>query len=158
MVQGFPDGSECKESACIAGDLGSVPGLGRSPGEWHGNPLQYFCLGIPWTRSLVSYSPWSHKVSDITEQLTPQTSLVVQWLRLLASNAGGPGLILGQGTRSHLLQKHPINKFKKERSVIREENLIKTPRMLYACVRFMYNHYITMILFYSECVIVVRFY
>ena len=145
-------------SACNAGDLGSVPGSGRSPGEWHGNPLQYFCLGIPWTRSLVSYSPWSHKVSDITEQLTPQTSLVVQGLRLLASNAGGPGLVLGQGTRSHLLQKHPINKFKKERSVIREENLIKTPRMLYACVRFMYNHYITMILFYSECVIVIRLY
>ena len=36
-----------KESACNAGDLGSVPGSGRSPGEGNGNPLQYFCL--PWT-------------------------------------------------------------------------------------------------------------
>ena len=38
---GFPDGSAGKESACNAGDLGSVPGLGRSPGEWKGYPLQY---------------------------------------------------------------------------------------------------------------------
>ena len=34
-----------KESACSAGDLGSIPGLGRSPGEGNGNPLQYPCLG-----------------------------------------------------------------------------------------------------------------
>ena len=38
---GFPSGSTVKESACNAGDSGSVPGLGRSPGEGHGNPLQY---------------------------------------------------------------------------------------------------------------------
>ena len=36
-------GSNGKESACSAGDLGSIPGLGRSPGEGNGNPLQYFC-------------------------------------------------------------------------------------------------------------------
>ena len=41
---GFPGGSEVKASACNAGDLGSIPGLGRSPGEGHGNPLQYSCL------------------------------------------------------------------------------------------------------------------
>ena len=40
---GFPGGSDGKESACNAGDLGSVPGLGRSPGEENGNPLQYSC-------------------------------------------------------------------------------------------------------------------
>ena len=40
---GFPGGSDGKESACNAGDLGSVPGLGRSPGEGNGYPLQY-CL------------------------------------------------------------------------------------------------------------------
>ena len=39
-----------KESACNAGDLGSVPGLGRSPGEENGNPLQYSCLGNPMDR------------------------------------------------------------------------------------------------------------
>ena len=41
---GFPGGSDCKEFACNAGDPGLVPGLGRSPGRGHGNPLQYSCL------------------------------------------------------------------------------------------------------------------
>ena len=41
---GFPGGSDGKASACNAGDLGSIPGLGRSPGEGNGNPLQYSCL------------------------------------------------------------------------------------------------------------------
>ena len=43
----FPGGSAGKESTCNAGDLGSIPGLGRSPGERKGNPLQYSCLGSP---------------------------------------------------------------------------------------------------------------
>ena len=41
---GFPGGSEVKASACNAGDLGSNPGSGRSPGEGSGNPFQYSCL------------------------------------------------------------------------------------------------------------------
>ena len=41
---GFPVNSVSKESACSAGDPGSIPGLGRSPGEGNGNPLQYPCL------------------------------------------------------------------------------------------------------------------
>ena len=41
---GFPRDSDGKESACNAGDLGSIPGSGRAPGEGHGNPLQYSCL------------------------------------------------------------------------------------------------------------------
>ena len=41
---GFPGGSEVKVSAYNAGDLGSIPGLGRSPGEGNGNALQYSCL------------------------------------------------------------------------------------------------------------------
>ena len=44
---GFPGGSECKESIGNAGDLGSVPGSGRSSGEGNGNPLQYSCLENP---------------------------------------------------------------------------------------------------------------
>ena len=40
----FPGGSDGKESACNAGDLGSIPGSGRSPGEGNGNPLQHSCL------------------------------------------------------------------------------------------------------------------
>ena len=49
-VEGFPGGSDSKESACNAGDLSSIPGLGRSPGEGHGNPLQYSCLENPMDR------------------------------------------------------------------------------------------------------------
>ena len=41
---GFPGGSDGKASACNAGDPGSIPGSGRSPGEGNGNPLQYSCL------------------------------------------------------------------------------------------------------------------
>ena len=43
----FPGGPEVKASACNAGDLGSIPGSGRSPGEGNGNPLQYSCLENP---------------------------------------------------------------------------------------------------------------
>ena len=43
----FPGGSDSKASACSAGDLGSIPGSGRSPGEGNGNPLQYSCLENP---------------------------------------------------------------------------------------------------------------
>ena len=49
-MEGFPGGSDGKESACNAGDPGSVPGLERSPGEGHGNPLQYSCLENPTDR------------------------------------------------------------------------------------------------------------
>ena len=68
---GFPGGTEDKESACSAGDLGSTPGLGRSPGEGKGYPPQYSCLENPHgQRSLVGYSPWTHKESDMTERLS----------------------------------------------------------------------------------------
>ena len=46
----FPGGSVGKESSCSVGDLGSIPGLGRSPGEGNGNPLQYSCLENPKDR------------------------------------------------------------------------------------------------------------
>ena len=45
--EGFPGGSEVKASACKLGDLGSIPGSGRSPGEGSGNPLQYSFLENP---------------------------------------------------------------------------------------------------------------
>ena len=47
---GFLGGTEVKASACNVGDLGSIPGLGRSPGEGNGNPLQYSCLENPTDR------------------------------------------------------------------------------------------------------------
>ena len=63
-----PGGSHDKEFACNAGDLGLNPGLGRSPGGGHGNPLQYYCLENPHgQRSLAGYNPWGCEESDTTE-------------------------------------------------------------------------------------------
>ena len=57
-----------KKSTYYAGDLGSIPGLGRSPGGEHDNPLQYPCLeNLHGQRGLAGYSPWGHKESDTTE-------------------------------------------------------------------------------------------
>ena len=68
---GFPGGSDVKESAYNAGDLSSIAGLGRSPGGRHGNSLQYSCLeNSLGERSLVDYSPWGHKDSDMTERFS----------------------------------------------------------------------------------------
>ena len=59
---GFPGGLDGKTSACNVGDPGSIPGLGRSPGEGNGNPIQYACLENPHgQRSLAGYSPWGCK-------------------------------------------------------------------------------------------------
>ena len=57
----FPGGSEDKASACNTGDPGLIPGLGRSPGEGNGNPLQYSCLKTHGQRSLIGYSSWGPK-------------------------------------------------------------------------------------------------
>ena len=72
----FPSGSDGKESACRAGDLGSIPRLGRFPGGGHGNPLQYSCLENPHgQRSLqTTYSPWGRKELDTTERLSTAQS------------------------------------------------------------------------------------
>ena len=67
MFQDFSGGSVDKESACNAGDPGLIPGWGRSPGEGNDKPLQYSCLEKSHgQRSLVSYSLWGHKESDMT--------------------------------------------------------------------------------------------
>ena len=60
---GFPGDSDNKESACNAGDLGSIPGLGRSPGEGKSYPLQYSGLEN-------SMDVWGRKELDTTEQLS----------------------------------------------------------------------------------------
>ena len=68
---GFFGGSDGKESACNVGDMGSIPGLGRSPGGGNGNRLQYSCLENPHgQRGLVGYSPWGCKELDTTERLS----------------------------------------------------------------------------------------
>ena len=58
---GFPGGSDSKESAYNAGDLGSIPGLGKFPGEGNGNPLQYSCLGNSMVRG--AWGATIHRVS-----------------------------------------------------------------------------------------------
>ena len=68
---GFPGGSDGEEPDCNVGDLGSIPGLGRSPGGGHGNPLQCSCLENPCgQRSLAGCSTWGHKELDMTEPLS----------------------------------------------------------------------------------------
>ena len=88
---GFPGGSGSKESTCDTGDLGLIPGLGRSPGEGNGYSFQYSCL----ESSMVSEpgrggSPWGGKELDKTEQLTlslfyyfpPTNTKILESLRL----------------------------------------------------------------------------
>ena len=67
-IWGFPGSSDNKESACNAGDPGSIPGSGRSPGEGNGCTLQ--SVFLPGERSLSGYSPWGGKDLEMTEQLT----------------------------------------------------------------------------------------
>ena len=64
LTGGFPDSSVGKESACNAGDPGSIPGFGKSPGEGKGYPLQYSGLENSMD------SPWGRKESDTTEPLS----------------------------------------------------------------------------------------
>ena len=68
---GFPGGSEVKASACNEGDLGSIPGLGRSPREGNGNPLQYSSLENPmdgeaWWATVRGVAKSRTRLSDFT--------------------------------------------------------------------------------------------
>ena len=63
----FPDGSDGKESACNSGDLGSIPGSGRSPGGGHSNPLQYSYLENPIDRGIWWATVLRIAESDTTE-------------------------------------------------------------------------------------------
>ena len=60
-----PGGSDGKESACYAGDLGSIPGLGKFPGEGNGNPLQHSCLENPMGRGV-----WQATVHEVAKSQT----------------------------------------------------------------------------------------
>ena len=61
-TKNFPGGAEVKTSACSVGDLGSIPGLGRSPGGGNGNPLQYSCLENPLDRGA-----WQAAIHGVTK-------------------------------------------------------------------------------------------
>ena len=64
-IKGFPGGAEGKASARKTGDLGSIPGLGRSSGEGNGNPLQYSCLENP-----MDGGAWGATVHGVTKSQT----------------------------------------------------------------------------------------
>ena len=70
QLQSFPGGSEVKASACNAGDLGSIPRLGRSPGEGNGNPLQCSCLENP-----MDGGAWWATVHGVTKSRTRLSNL-----------------------------------------------------------------------------------
>ena len=72
-LKGYPGGSEVKESACNAGDLGSIPGSGRSSGEGNGNPLQYSCLENP-----MDGEAWWAIVHGVTKSRTRLSDFKVQ--------------------------------------------------------------------------------
>ena len=75
LVQGFPGGSEVKASACNAGDLGLIPGWGRSPGEGNGNPLQYSCLENPMDGG--AWWATVHRVAKSWTRLSDFTYLIL---------------------------------------------------------------------------------
>ena len=98
---GFPAISDGKESACNAGDLGSIPGLGRSPGEGNGYSHEYSCLENPCgQRSLAGSCPWDHKELDTTEQLTQQYTTNF-WRPLFLLYIIAPGCPHGVSSSTH---------------------------------------------------------
>ena len=70
----FPGGSDGKESACNAGDLGSIPGLGRSPGVGHGKLVQYSCLENSMDRGAWRATVHGVTESDTTKRLSTQVN------------------------------------------------------------------------------------
>ena len=89
LYRGFPGGSEVKASACNAGDLGSIPVLGRFPWRRKWQPTPVFLLGEShgW-RNLVGYSPRGHKESDTTERLIIQFKIKFVLYIIMEGNPG----------------------------------------------------------------------
>ena len=78
---GFPGGSEVKASACTVGDLGLIPGLGRSPGEGNGNPLQYSCLENP-----MEGGAWQATVHGVAKSRTELNNFTFTFSHLQSIN------------------------------------------------------------------------
>ena len=86
VIMGFPGGSDGRQSTFHAGDVGSVPGLGRFLGEGSGYPLQYSCLENPMDRGAwQDYSPWGCKESDTTNTFISLDFLVIINIRASAN-------------------------------------------------------------------------
>jgi len=80
-ILGFPCSSNSKEFACNAGDLGSIPGSGRSSGEGNGNPLQYSCLENPMDRGA-----WRATIHGVAKSQTMQQQTISKTDMLLYKN------------------------------------------------------------------------
>ena len=94
-----PHGSDSKESACYAGDPGSIPGSRRSPGEGNGSPLQCSC----WETELAGYSSWGRKESNTTERLSLFIYLSLKYLLRVHCDA----LVTLPGLDRHIRRTHP---------------------------------------------------
>ena len=83
--------SKCKESDCQAGDVGSIPGSGRSPGGGNSNPLQYSSLEIPWTEEPGGLqSMGSQKVRhDLATKQQHQPKILHCWTKLVVIQTAG---------------------------------------------------------------------
>ena len=91
-TRGFPGGSDRKESAYGVGDTGSIPGLGRSPGEGNGNPLQYSCLENPMDRGAwrdtvhgvakrqIWLSTWHFSLSEVSGMRVKPESMCMHYM------------------------------------------------------------------------------
>ena len=96
---GFPCSSVGKESACNAGDLDSIPGLGRSPGEGNGYPLQYSCLENPMDRE--AWQATVHGVARVGHDLVTKPP-PPRWIRVGSSvNTTGVFMRRGKSTPTH---------------------------------------------------------
>ena len=74
QLMGFPRWLDCKESACNAGDLGSIPASGRSPGKGNGNPLQYSCL-----ENSMGRGAWWATVHGAVTRFSNWTAIALTW-------------------------------------------------------------------------------
>ena len=110
LSNGLPDGSDGKEFICKVGDLGSIPGLGRSPGEWKGYPLQYSGL----ENSMDCINLWGCKELDMTERLSlsfslwPSDNTVSSWRKRTAVWSVFPFLTLPHNS-SYMVETQIIN-------------------------------------------------
>ena len=118
MWKGFPGGSDGKESVCSVGDLGSIPGLGISPGEGHENPFQYSCLENPTDRGA--------RQATVHGVAKSQTRLREHLIHLESCgsagkestcNAGDLGLILGWGRSPGEGKGYPLQYFSLQNSM-----------------------------------------
>ena len=103
-----------KDSPANAGDKGSIPGSGRSPGGGHSSPLQYSCWKIPWTEEPGGYSPQGRKEADTTEVTE---DALTQWGGAIRGQGSEEAKDLGNILSFSKCQFAHIIFFKKEKNV-----------------------------------------